>query len=123
MQAKVHEITFTDEDIVNYDAWIPEGEYNPYNVVPWLIAEHGFVVCIVFASNVQDALDEACDAGKLDAYMVRHTDDNDDAVTFLGNAGEAFDLESIEILQLPNPGRSFVAQFNAMKESEAHGTR
>lgn len=41
----------------------------------------------------------------------------DDAPTpaFLGNAGEPFDIESLGVEELPNPKRSFCAQFDAAR--------
>jgi hypothetical protein len=144
--SKFREITFNDADVVNLDNWIPAGEYNPHNVRPWLLHDHGFVLCVVFASNLQEALDEAVDENKLDRfkidveslheredYMTRdpakmaagfdadcpeYVDENGGkwwwAVepTFLGNAGEPFDIESLGVEELPNPKRSFCAQFD-----------
>jgi hypothetical protein len=117
------EFRFDDEDVVNLDDWIPRGESNPHNVRPWLLHDHGFTQCVVFADCEQDALDIAADSGKIDHFKVSqdemkdYPDDKhgnpDGRLCFLGNAGEPFDSESIEILELPNPKRSFVAQFNA----------
>ncbi len=154
MDSKFREIKFTDADIVNLDDYIPAvGEggraYNPHNVRPWLIHDHGTVVCVVFASNVQDALDEACDANKLDAWQIDPKDEGDrtdymtnnvseiaagydvDCVeyihtdgswwwwkvepTCLGNAGEPFDIDGLDVVELPNPPHSFCALFNAMQ--------
>lgn len=65
-----HGIKFSDADVVNLDDWISEGESNPHRMRPWLIHDHGFVLAVVFASCEQDALDEACDAGKLARWAV-----------------------------------------------------
>jgi hypothetical protein len=35
-EASYKEIKFTDADVVDLDSWIPEGEYNPHRVRPWL---------------------------------------------------------------------------------------
>ena len=71
------EIKFSDEDVVNPDDFIPAGGYNPHKVRPFLLHDHGFVICVVFADCLQDALDEAVDAGKLDRYQIDPTDPND----------------------------------------------
>jgi hypothetical protein len=63
-------VKFTDSDVVDLDDWIPEGEYNPHGVRPWLLHDHGFVLCVVFASCLQDALDKAVDEDKLDRYLI-----------------------------------------------------
>lgn len=117
MQAKVNEITFTDADIVNIGNWIPAGESNPHSVVPYLFHDHGFVVAVVFASNLSNALDIAADADKLDRYLIADKDlesygPDAAGISYLGNANEPFDIESLHDLELPNPPRSFVAQFN-----------
>lgn len=118
MQAKVNEITFTDADVVNWNNFIPAGEYNPHNVRPWLLHDHGFPVAVVFASSLQDAIDEAVDENKMDRYLVAEKDladygPEEEGITRLGNAGEPFDIESLEAVELPNPPFSFVALFNA----------
>mgnify|MGYP000290361475 CR=1 FL=1 len=120
MQSSFNEVKFTDADVVNLDDWIPDGEYNPHKVRPFLLHDHGFVVCVVFASNLQDALDAAVDADKMDRFLIAEADygdydiegNADGRVTFLGNASEPFDIESLDYIELPNPKRSFVAQFN-----------
>lgn len=154
IQCKYREITFTDADVVNIDNWIPKGEYNPHNVRPWLLHDSGFVLCVVFADSLQDALDEAVNENKLDRfqidmdnegerddYLTSNWDDADhsldqecpeytdaagvkywwrDGMTpaFLGNASEPFDIESLGIEELPNPARSFCAQFAASVKQE-----
>lgn len=136
MTAQFNEITFSDKDIANPDDFIPAGEYNPHNVRPWLLHDHGFVLAVVFASNEQDALDEAVDRDKLDSFMLDDKDPSTradymkettekwgfefdgkrwdwiDSVAFLGNASEPFDLESVGMLELPNPAFSFCKLFN-----------
>lgn len=119
MNATYDQISFTDEDVINPDDFIPKGESNPHSVRPYLLHDHGFVLAVVFASCLQDAIDEAVDAGKLDRYMVRPEDaedyPNEEGISFLGNACEAFDIESLSAIELPNPKFSFVALFEAMK--------
>jgi hypothetical protein len=116
--AQFNQITFTDADVVNKDGFIPAGEYNPHNVRPFLIHDHGFTVAVVFADCLQDALDEAVDAGKLDSFQVSETDLADygpdqDGIARLGNASEPFDIQALDVVELPNPPFSFVALFNA----------
>lgn len=120
LQATANGITFTDADVVNADDWIAPGDYNPHNVRPWLLHDHGFTVAVVFADCLQDALDIAADAGKLDSFQIAPADAADygldtDSPTcaFLGNAGEPFDIEALDALELRNPPRSFVAQYRA----------
>lgn len=64
------QIKFTDTDVINLDDWIPAGEYNPHNVRPFLLHDHGFVLCVVFADCLSDALDIAADEGKFDRYLI-----------------------------------------------------
>lgn len=146
--SKFREISFTDADVVNLDNWIPSGEYNPHNVRPWLLHDGGFVLAVVFASSLQEALDEAVDENKLDRFKIDVTDyhDREDYMTldpakmaagfdpdcpeyhvdetgdswwwkvepaFLGNASEPFDIDTLGVEELPNPKRSFCAQFDA----------
>ena len=74
MQAtvRVHncELTFTDSDVIDLDSFIADGEYNPHNVRPWLLHDHGFALAVVFADCLQDALDIAADNGKLDRFQI-----------------------------------------------------
>ena len=39
-----------------------------------------------------------------------------DGLAFLGNAGEPFDIEGLDAIELPNPPFSFAALFNARKD-------
>jgi hypothetical protein len=117
-------IKFSDADVVEADSWVAAGECNPHNVRPWLLHDHGFVLAVVFADCLQDALDAAVDAGKLDGLMLSaedHAQYESDGwdVAYLGNASEPFDIESLGVEELPNPPRSFCAQFNAMDSNPA----
>lgn len=122
-------VKFTDADVVNPDDFIPAGEYNPNKVLPFLFHDEGFALAVVFAENLQDALDIAADAGKLDRYQV-HSDDLKDyadmradghpdwdsaheRLAHLGNASEPYDIESLGIMELPAPAFSFCSLFNA----------
>ena len=123
MQAVFNEITFTDADVVNPDGFIPKDEYNPHRVRPWLMHDHGFTVAVVFADCLQDALDIAVDEGKLDAFQVSENDladygPDEEGIARLGNAGEPFDLGTLDAVELPTPPFSFVALFNAMKDQK-----
>ena len=118
MIAKHNEITFSDSDIANPDEWIAEGEFNPHNVRPFLLHDHGFIVAVVFASHLGDALDIAVDENKMERYLIAESDlkdygDDGEGIAYLGNAGEPHDIESLGVIDLPNCKRSFCAQFNA----------
>jgi hypothetical protein len=110
---------------VNPDDFIPKGEFNPHGIHPILIHDHGFTVAVVFAEHLQDALDIAVDAGKLDAFQIDEKDfdeygvntENDARCAFLGNASEPFDIDTLDALDLPNPKFSFTALFNADEKS------
>ena len=136
--AEFNGVKFSDADIVNLDEFIPDGEYNPHNVRPFLLHDHGFVVCVVFADCLQNALDEAVDSWTDDTestsvmqrYIIDVDDDGKNAewrdyadnkadlfesegVCALGNAGDPCDIEPLGIIELPTPKQSFVAQFEA----------
>ena len=122
LQAKFNEITFTDTDVVNPSDFIAKGDFNPHNVRPFLIHDGGFVVAVVFADSLQDALDAAVDAGKLDGFQVSEENlaeygPEEEGITRLGNASEPFDIQTLDAVELPNPPWSFVALFIAMKTS------
>lgn len=142
MKAQVlNGISFTDEDVVNKDDYIPAGEYNPYLVRPWLFHDHGFTLAVVFASNLQDALDELADSGKIDHLQLDPNDPeerstygqeadsedgdgpgwdwNPEVVSFLGNADEPFDIEGVSHIQMEIPKFSFAALYSAMHEPQA----
>ena len=112
-----YEFKFSDSDVANPDDWIPAGEYNPHNVHPFLFHDHGFTVAVVFAGNLQDALDTLADENKIDGFQIAPEDLKDypdeEGITFLGNASEPFDIESLGVVEMPNPARSFAAQFAA----------
>ena len=100
-------VKFSSEDVVDIGDWIPEGEYNPHNIHPWLLHDHGFVVAVVFASNLQDALDIAVDNDKMERYLVADEDmddyeDDEGSLTSLGNAGELHNIESLQYVEMPN---------------------
>ena len=124
MEATYQEIKFTDSDVANPDDFIPAGEYNPHNVRPFLLHDHGFTVAVVFADCLQDALDIAVDEGKMDRFLIAEADyeeydvrGDNPTCALLGNASEPFDIEGLDAIELPIPARSFVALFNAREEA------
>lgn len=113
---------FSDEDFANPNDMIPAGEFNPHNVRTFLLHDAGFVVAVVFADCLQDALDEAVDRGKLDRFQVSEAELKDyetgersdvgsewapegypeyRGITHLGNASEPFDIESLDVVEVP----------------------
>jgi len=114
------ELTFSDADVANPDDYIPAGEYNPHDVRPWLIHDHGFPVALVFASHLQEAFDIAVDNDKLDGFMIAESDyadygigTNEERCARLGNAGEPFDIDALGYVELNNPPFSFAALIEA----------
>lgn len=69
-----------------------EAAYNPHNVRAWAIGDELGISCMVWASNEQEALDEACDAGLIDQMMMTDQDYDNEELVSLGNASELFDL-------------------------------
>jgi hypothetical protein len=123
MSAVVSGVTFTDADVVNPEEFIPAGSSNPHHVRPFLLHDHGFVLAVVFAGCLQDALDEAADAGRLDRYQLGAGEladygPEEDGVARLGNAGEPFDVEGLDCIELPNPPFSFVALLNHTRKED-----
>ncbi len=126
------EIKFTDDDVIDRDSFIPAGVFNPHKVRPWLLHDHGFTLCVVFASCLQDALDIAVDEGKLDRYLIDEASntpgtkgrlasdyptlgtENEEGITRLGSASEPFDIESLGFVELRNPPYSFAAMWSAL---------
>jgi hypothetical protein len=124
MHAEFRGIKFDDSILIDPSDFIPSGpkgmSYNPHNVHPWLFHDHGFALCVCFADCLQDALDIAADSGMIDRFRVSPTGKLDyepdgEGLTYLGNASEPFDIESLSVEELPNPAFSFVALFNANK--------
>jgi hypothetical protein len=120
LAATFEHLRFTDADVVNPEDFLPGGASPPHQVCGFLLHDHGFALAVVFADRLQDALDLAADAGKLDCFRVtekeRADDPDDERLSFLGNACEPFDIESLGAVILPNPRFSFVALFNAMTQ-------
>lgn len=110
MEFTLGRFTFTESDIANPGEFVPAGEYNPHGFRPHVIEGVYGVVCVVFASNVQDALDEAVDLDRLDAYLVSEEDfaeateegrEDEFACAYLGNGDEPFDLTDLDVESFP----------------------
>lgn len=102
-------MSYEADDVVNPDSFIPNGEFNPHKVRPFLIHNEFGTLAIVYADNEQDALDEAADADKLDSvqvdeeeYFKADEEGHSDEYANLGNAGQPFDLTYIGLIPLPN---------------------
>jgi hypothetical protein len=118
MITTTNQIKWSDEDVVNVRDFTPAGEYNPHNVRPWLLHDHGFTIAVVFADCLQDAIDIAVDEDKMDRFLIQESDMDDytdeEGISYLGNASEPFDIEGLGIVELDNPKAdlSFAALFD-----------
>ena len=110
-------IRFTDEDVVNIDDL--ELLQSPR---VFLLHDHGFTLAVVVADNLQDAMDEAVDDGRLYRFQVSDAeiadypeDEHGDrpGITYLGNASEPFDIEGVSVIELPTVKVSFAASYAA----------
>lgn len=115
------EFRFSNTDVVN------PGDYSmlgtaPYGWKAWLLHDEGYTVAVVFADCEQDAIDEAVDAGKLDRWQVAPEELSDygdteeeqsQRLSYLGNAGEPFDIESLGMMEIPLPPFSFAGLVRA----------
>jgi len=112
--ATINGVKVSDADFVNVDDFIPAGEYNPHNVRLWVLHDHGFVVACVFADCLQDAVDIAVDENKMDRYQVTEDEAGDyggniydsESLSYLGNAGEPFDIDTLQAFDVPSPEMS-----------------
>jgi len=108
-------IKFTLKDVVNLSegvSYLPDNgktSFNPHNVHPFVIHQYGHVICVVFASCLSDALDEAVDENKLDSYQIDESDyadykigTDEETCSHLGNASEPFDISELEIVEMTN---------------------
>ena len=104
---------FSETDVVDSCDFIPAGDFNPHNIHPFILHDAGFVVAVVFASNLQDALDIAVDGDKLDRFLVTPGELGDyeagkdsegnpeyEGITHLGNASEPFDIDTLGIVEV-----------------------
>jgi hypothetical protein len=140
------ELSFTYDDVLDIENVLFEGDYNCHKRHLWLIHDHGFTICVVEADSLQDALDEAVDADKLDRFQIHPENESDrddymkmaagydpecpdyvdaDGVKWwwkveparLGNAGEPFDIDTIGYVALPLPKRSVTRLFGECIEA------
>jgi hypothetical protein len=109
IQTHQGEFSFDSSQTVNSESYIPTGEFNPHNTRPFLVHNEFGVLGVVYASSLQDALDEMVDSDKLDSCLVSDEDyaeaDKEgyaDDYASLGNASEPFDLTYIGFVELPN---------------------
>jgi len=110
MKIKVNNFEFqlVDEDIINPD------EYFNFNDL-WILHDHGFTICAIFAESLEDALEVAADEGKLDAFKIQDEDEEAiDNATYLGNYGEPYCLDSIGYVQVESP----TLRFDVLLENE-----
>lgn len=127
---------FEDSDVVNPSEYASmvghDGKISHcYNMRPWVLHDQGFVVAVVFATGEQGAINEAVDAGKLDRWKLtpeqqglpEYADENEERVSYLGNAGEPFDIEGMDLFPISNPPFSFCALMlnhqNELRHEEA----
>jgi hypothetical protein len=116
-------VKFKLADICNKDeafSFIPENgkpSFNPHSVHAFVLHDHGYVVTVVFASHLQDALDEAVDQNQLDQFQITDVDapdyptlntEEEEGITRLGNASEPFDIEGLDVIEMTN--ESFFSQ-------------
>ena len=89
--------------IANPEDFIPKGEYNPHNIHAFLICNEYGLLCIAYASHLQDALDIAVDANMLDSMLLTGEDLEDyqehSEPAYLGNAGEPFDIDYLNVTE------------------------
>lgn len=116
MESVYQGIKFTDGDVANLDDWEMD-----HTLTPFLLHDHGYVLCVVFAEHLQDALDTAADKGRIDQCKVTEAEmrdyPNEEGLSFLGNFCEPYDIEGMGVLELPRvPAVSFCALFNALQK-------
>lgn len=81
------------EKILCNEEPILPGDYHPHDMRLWVIGHEFGGICAVWATNEQDALDNAVDLNVLDCLMAETQDYEDESLTPLGNASELFNLE------------------------------
>jgi hypothetical protein len=117
---KIREITFADSDVIEWGEYNPPNLGNTYGKRCFLIHDSGFSQAVVFASSLQDALDAAVDAGKLDQFQIEESQfaeykigTDEETATRLGNAGEPFDVENVDAVEFAAPPYSFCKLFDS----------
>jgi len=115
VRVKNFELSFTDADVVEInEVEFAEDHSERFGEALWLLHDHGFTVCVVQAQNLQDALDSAVDANRMERYLVDESEASDydcESLSYLGNACEPHDIESLGFVRLPLPKRSVTALF------------
>lgn len=103
--------------VSNPSDWIPEGEYNPHRVRPWVIGNEYGILAVAFGSCEQDAFDAAADEGHLAGLALdseteneREEENDGEGIMRLGNASEPFDSIYAWIEELPNPPAAVLSQ-------------
>lgn len=129
MQAKFtthngnYEFSFSDSDVANLDEY--DYQVDREDARLFFLHDHGFCVCVVLETNLQDALDKAVDENKMDRYLVTEEnlladyDSDETGITRLGNASEPFDIQSLGVIELPIPKLSLVALFAAAHDYQS----
>ena len=91
---------FNKDLIANPDDFIRKGSYNPHNVHAHLLCNEYGLLCVVYASHLQDALDIAVDEDRLDSMLIPEDEiENEDWICRLGNAGEAFNIDYLSVTE------------------------
>lgn len=84
--------TLDAEKILCNEEPILPGDHHPYKMRLWVIGHEFGAICAVWATNDQDALDNAVNLNMLDCFLAETQDYEDENLTPLGNAGELFNL-------------------------------
>lgn len=107
------------QDSAQYDA---NPDFQTYGH-PYAICNEYGCLAIVFATNEQDALNDAVNSGALNAELIAPEDlaeaEEDERVTFYGDAGESFDLTNVQVYRLVAPKFDLFALYQADETSQA----
>ena len=86
--------------IANPEAFIPKGSYNPHNIHAHLLFNEYGLLCIAYASHLQEALDVAVDENRMDSMLIPEDEiEDEDYICRLGNAGEAFNIDYLTCVE------------------------
>jgi len=87
--AMAHELE--PDKILANEVTLPwEGHYHGNQA--WVIGNEFGAICLIWANNEQEALDEACDQGLMESFLSEEQDHENEELTGLGNASELHDL-------------------------------
>ena len=102
------DIELENERIVGNDITFPH-EFNPHNVRLWAIGNEFGPIGAVWADCEQNAFDALVDNDLADGLS---TDEENEDTTYLGNAGEPFDLTYawIEAVNLTKQSMEFIVK-------------